>query len=261
VTALGAPSAKIVMLGFVEIHFHLLPGLDDGPHTLEEAVWLARTAASEGTRTIVATPHVNSVWAFDVSTLPERVRQVSERLRRGRVPIGVLGGGELAHHLVDRLSERQLDYMAQGPPGHRWLLLEAPLTGLDETFTAAADQLRQRGFGIVVAHPERSLANVQAGWRSIEHEVQAGSAMQVNAWSVAGLHGERARIDALNILRMTRRVAISSDAHGPHRVPSLRLAMDILTRLGHNSPRRLVSTVPQALLSNGLPGAAAELAA
>ena len=249
------------MVGFVEIHFHLLPGVDDGPQTLEEAVWLARTAASEGTRTIVATPHVNSVCALDVSTLPERVRQVSERLRRERVPIAVLGGGELAHDLVDRLSERQLERIAHGPRGHRWLLLEAPLTGLDETFTAAADELRQRGFGIVVAHPERSLANVQAGWRSIEHEVQVGSAMQVNAWSVAGLHGERARIEALHILRVTRRVVISSDAHGPHRVPSLRLALDVLTRLGHKSPRGLVSAVPAGLLSNGLPGAAVELAA
>ncbi|MGN6166648.1 MAG: CpsB/CapC family capsule biosynthesis tyrosine phosphatase, partial [Solirubrobacteraceae bacterium] len=128
-------------------------------------------------------------------------------------------------------------------------LLEAPFVGLDSTFTTAADELRQRGFGIVVAHPERSLANAQSGWRVIEHEVQMGSAMQVNAWSVVGLNGERARIEALRILRVSRYVAVSSDAHGSHRVPSLRLAVDVLTRLGHESPRRLTSTIPQALLA------------
>jgi protein-tyrosine phosphatase len=251
----------MVALRFVEIHFHLLPGVDDGPRTLEEAVWLARTAADEGTRTIVATPHVNSTFALDVNTLPERVQQVAERLSRERVPVRVLAGGELAHDVAGRLSQRQLESIAQGPREHRWVLLEAPFTGLDDAFTAAADELRQRGFGIVVAHPERSLANAQAGWRVIEREVTAGSAMQVNAWSVAGLHGERARMEALRVLRAAARVVVSSDAHGPHRVPSLRLAVDVLTRLGLNNPRRLMSTTPEALLTDGLPGAPAELAA
>lgn len=249
------------MLRFVEIHFHLLPGVDDGPRTLEETVWLARTAANEGTRTIVATPHVNSTFALDLNTLAERVQQVGERLRRERVPVQVLAGGELAHDVTNRLSQRQLESIAHGPSEHRWLLLEAPFSGLDETFAAVADELRQRGFGIVVAHPERSLANVQAGWRVIEREVALGSAMQVNAWSVAGLHGERARIEALRILRVARRVAVSSDAHGPDRVPSLRLAVDVLTRLGHKNPQRLTSTTPEALLTNGLPRALVGLAA
>lgn len=251
----------MVALRLVEIHFHLLPEVDDGPRTLEEAVWLARTAANEGTRTIVATPHVNSTFGLDVNTLSERVRQVADRLGSERVPVKVLAGGELAHDVADRLSQRQLESIAQGPPEHRWLLLEAPFSGLDETFAAVADELRQRGFGIVVAHPERSLANVQAGWRAIEHELAVGSAMQVNAWSVAGLHGERARIEALRILRVARRVIVASDAHGPHRAPSLRLAVDVLTRLGHKNPQCLTSTAPEALLTNGLPGAPVELAA
>jgi protein-tyrosine phosphatase len=251
----------MVALRFVEIHFHLLPGVDDGPRTLEEAVWLAQTAAYEGTHTIVTTPHVNSTFALDVDTLSERVRQVAERLRRERVPVRVLAGGELAHDVAGRLSQRQLESIAQGPLEHRWVLLEAPFSGLDDAFTAAADELRQRGFGIVVAHPERSLANAQAGWRVVEREIAAGSAMQVNAWSVAGLHGERARMEALRVLRAAARVVVSSDAHGPLRVPSLRLAVDVLTRLGLNNPRRLMSTTPEALLTDGLPRAPAELAA
>jgi protein-tyrosine phosphatase len=241
------------MSGFIELHFHLLPGVDDGPQTLEEAVWLARTAASEGTRTIVATPHVNSACAPDLSTLADRVRQVAERMRRERIPVSVLGGGELAHDVVGGLSQRQLECIAQGPAGHRWVLLEAPFGGLDDTFTAAADELRQRGLRILVAHPERSLARVRAGWHVLEREFQMGSAMQINAWSVAGLHGEGARIEALRILRTTRCVAVSSDAHGPHRAPSLRLAVDALARLGDKRPRRLTSAIPEALLTRGLP--------
>lgn len=159
---------------FVEIHFHLLPSVDDGPQTLEEAVWLARTAADEGTFTIVATPHVNSTFALDVTTVSGRVRQVAERLRRERIPVDVQAGGELAYDIVGHLSQNQLESIAQGPPKYRWLLLEAPFGGLDKAFRATADELRQRGFGIVVAHPERSLASVQAGWRVIECEIVIG---------------------------------------------------------------------------------------
>lgn len=262
VAALRRGSASILVPRFAEIHFHLLPGVDDGPATLDETAWLARTAASEGTRVIVATPHVNAVCALEVRTLPERVREVVRHLRRERIPVRVLHGGELAHGVIDRLSQGELECIAQGPLGHRWLLLEAPLRGFDETFTAAADELRRRGFGIVVAHPERSLAiGSRAGWHAIEHEIQAGSAMQVNAWSLAGLHGERARSEALRILRATRCVAVSSDAHGPHRAPSLQLAVDALAAIGERSPLRLVSAIPQKLLAEGLRAEPAPLAA
>lgn len=196
-----------------------------------------------------------------MSTVPERVRQVTEFLRRERIGVTLLAGGELAREVVDRLSQRELECVAQGPPGHRWLLLEAPLAGLDGTFTAAADELRQRGFGVVVAHPERALARCRAGWHAIEHELAASSAMQINAWSLAGLHGEHARAQALRVLRATQSVAVASDAHGPQRAPSLKLAMDALTGLGVRSPSRLTCAVPQALLAGGLPMASAALAA
>jgi protein-tyrosine phosphatase len=251
----------MLALRFAEIHFHLLPGVDDGPPTLEETACLARDAASEGTRTIVATPHVNTASGLDVSTIAERVRQVAGRLRRERIPVTVLAGGELAPNVVDRLSQRELECIAQGPPGRRWLLLEAPLTGINATFTAVADELRQRSFGIVVAHPERALAASRAGWHAIEHELRAGSAMQVNAWSVAGLNGARARTEALHVMRATRCVAVSSDAHGPGRAPSLRLAMDALAGLGERNPGRLTSAIPRKLLADGLPAGPVAVAA
>lgn len=249
------------MRASTEIHFHVLPGVDDGPRTLEEAVWLARTAAADGTQTIVATPHVNSYFQLDGDTLPGRLRELRERLRREHIHVAVLGGGELAPEMVPRLSAAQLEAIAQGPAGRRWLLLEAPLAGMDDSFSAAADEVRQRGFGVVVAHPERSLASLSAGWKALEREIRAGSAMQINAWSVAGLHGERTRIEALRVLETTPRVAVASDAHGPHRAPSLRLAVDALTRLGHRNPARLVSAIPGALVAKGLPVEPVALAA
>ena len=245
----------------MELHFHLLPGVDDGPSSIEESVELARIAAAEGTRTIVATPHVNMTVDLSVPSLPERVHEVAERLRRERVPVGVNCGGELSPERVWRLDQPELELIAQGPAGNRWLLLEAPLEGLDDRFTAAASELRARGFGIVVAHPERALAAGPSGWPIIQDELRAGAALQLNAWSLAGLNGEWVRAAAMRLLHATRLVAVSSDAHGPNRPPSLTLALDTLARLGEPDPRWFVGAVPRLLLERGLPGRSSAAAA
>lgn len=239
-------------MSFSEIHFHLLPEVDDGPSSIVETVELARLAAADGTTTIVATPHVNRLFDTDVSGLPERVRAVAEQLRRKRVPVRVLCGGELAPEMVERLSQTELNTIAQGPTGKRWLLLEAPLTGFNGLFAAAADELRARGFGIVVAHPERSLGAPQSHWRLLEREIRAGSAIQLTAWSLAGLNGEWARANSVRLLHAAPLVAVASDAHGPQRTPSLRLALDALSGLGVRNPARFIADVPHALLEQGL---------
>jgi protein-tyrosine phosphatase len=239
-------------VGYAELHFHLLPGVDDGPSSLEESLELARQAAAEGTRTIVATPHVNLTCTPDLDSLPARVQEIADELRRARIPIQVLCGGELAHDRALDLSHAELETIAQGPPGRRWVLLEAPLTGLQDDFTPVADELRARGFATVIAHPERSLSRFHSAWRVLEHEFDAGSAMQVNTWSLAGLYGERTRIDALRILQATRRVCVASDAHGPKRRPTLSLALDCLGASGLADAGRFVDAIPRALLGEGL---------
>lgn len=248
-------------LTIVEIHFHLLPGVDDGPSSIEASVELARVASKEGTRTIVATPHVNGYFPTDISGLPERRREVADRLRRERVPIDVLCGGELAPEVVGRLSQAELESIARGPRGRRWLLLEAPLGGLDRVFAGDAEELRERGFAVVVAHPERSLGALESGWQVLEQELRAGSALQLNAWSLAGLNGELARSNALRLLHATPLVVVASDAHGPPRMPSLRLALDVLAGIRERDPGRFVAAAPQALLQRGLPGRVPALAA
>ena len=248
-------------MSYAELHFHLLPGIDDGPPSLEASVELARAAAAEGTRTIVATPHVNQTCPNDVGELPGRVREVAERLRRERIPIEVRCGAELAPEMVAGLSPAKLETIAHGPAGSRWLLLEAPLTGADDGFSTAADKLRRQGFAIVVAHPERALSNPHIGWRALERELHAGSAVQINAWSVAGLYGDRIRLNAFRVLDAATRAVIASDAHGPERMPALGLGLDALAASGVRDPGRLAASVPRALLERGLPPPAAELAA
>src|SRR4051812_22853380 len=116
--------------GRAEIHFHILPGVDDGPATMEESLELARLAVRDGTRTVVATPHVREDFFTDVHELDWRVRELNARLRLEGIPLDVVQGGEVGPGMVSILDERGLQQVATGPPRARWILLEPPFTSL-----------------------------------------------------------------------------------------------------------------------------------
>lgn len=228
---------------------------------MDESVELAAAAAAEGTETIVTTPHVHPQFVTDPITLPERVREVAAKLLARRIRIDIRCGGELAQEMVPRLLQRELETIAHGPAGRQWLLLEAPLDGIDPAYTEAADELRDRGFAVVVAHPERALRWSDAGWETLEHELAAGSVVQINAWSVAGLYGEMVRATALWLLRTAPQAVVASDAHGGSRMPALGLALDALTAARVPDPERLLDAVPHGLLEHGLAVGSNSLAA
>src|SRR4051812_13311103 len=140
----------------VDLHFHLLPGVDDGPAEPADTIELAAQAAAQGTAIVVATPHVRADFFTDVPSLPDRVAEVRAALAGAGIALEVICGGELGHEMVGRLRQDELELIAQGPPQARWLLVETPFEGVTESFHAATAELRDRGFGVVIAHPERS---------------------------------------------------------------------------------------------------------
>jgi protein-tyrosine phosphatase len=238
-------------MSYADIHFHILPGVDDGPSSMDESIALAAAAIDDGTRVVVATPHVRTGFLTDVSELPDRLRELEERLARERIGLAVRRGAELGHEMVALLSQSELDSVAQGPPGGRWLLVETPFLGLGDEFTAATDELRDRGFAVVVAHPERARGSASAALR---HELEHGSVLQLNAWSLVGRHGPEAYERAHALLRAGSVGVIASDAHGGRRQPALTLAVAAAGQAGlrEHDARRLVGATPHRLLERGL---------
>jgi len=227
----------------IELHFHALHGLDDGPETLEESVELLRLAMLDGTDTVVATPHIRGDFVTDVSDLPARVRELSAAISGEGIAIDLRVGGELGHDMVGRLSLVELTLIAQGPAGARWLLVEAPWQPMGDDFHAATDELRDRGFGVMIAHPERSADAALDDSAGLRRELAAGSLAQVNAQSITGQHGSDARTAASRLLDSGLVSVVASDAHGPTRPPLLgevrrRLADD---RLTVGRPHRLLT--------------------
>ena len=242
-------------MDLVDLHFHLLPGVDDGPADLDDSLDLARAALHAGTGTVVATPHVRTdLGLTDTREIAERVRELRSALAAAGIPLAVACGGELGHEMAFRLSRDELDQLAQGPAGARWLLVETPFHGIGEDFHTATDELRALGFGVLVAHPERSADAALEGAAGLRRELAAGSQAQLNALSLTGGHGEDARRSAWELLHLGLIDVVASDAHGPSRPPALRMAHETLLDggLAHATAHALVATAPRALLARGM---------
>jgi protein-tyrosine phosphatase len=250
------PDADITLAdaGAAELHFHLLPGVDDGPEELADSIELARAAVVDGTSIVVATPHVRPGGGVEPLALPGLVAELRARLAAEGVPLEVHCGGELSHELVGVLGQHELQAIAHGRPGARWLLLEAPFEGIGEDFHTAAAELRDRGFGVLIAHPERSADALLDGGAGLARELAAGSLAQLNAMSLVGSYGREVQTAARELIASGRAAVIASDAHGPTRPPALRLARSALLALG--SPPQLADDLtlwaPRRLLALGM---------
>jgi len=215
---------------------------------------MAAVAAADGTGTVLATPHVRSDFVTDVSILPELVAELREALASADVEVEVHCSGELGHELVGRLGQGELETIAAGPPGRRWLLVEAPFDGLGEGFTAATGELRARGFGVVIAHPERSPGVLEGRGGALAREIQRGSLLQVNQWSLTGGHGAEAEAAGLALLRQGRVAVLASDSHPGWRRPTLSVGVAAARGAGLDagSAALLVTDRPARLVREGM---------
>jgi protein-tyrosine phosphatase len=239
----------------VDLHFHLLPGVDDGPADLDESLDLARAALRAGTGTVVATPHVRpDLGLTDAREILERVRELRTALAAAGLPLEITCGGELGHDMAFELTREELDLLAQGPRGSRWLLVETPFHGIGEDFHAATAALRALGFGVLVAHPERSADAELDGARGLRSELAAGSLAQLNAQSLTGEHGDEARRAAWGLIDDGLATVVASDAHGPTRPPALAAARGALLEGGVPAAKAaaLTDAGPRQLLARGI---------
>jgi protein-tyrosine phosphatase len=246
-----------------DLHFHLLHGVDDGPADLADSLELARAALRDGSSTVVATPHVRGDFVTDVPGLTARMHELRAAIAHQGLPLRVLSGGELGHDLVPSLDQRAIESLAQGPPEGRWVLLEAPWDGYDEAFHAAAGELRERGFAVVIAHPERSGDAELDDAAGLRRELAAGSRAQLNAQSLSGGHGPAAERAAFRLIAQGLVTMVASDAHGPTRPPSLCAAFRRLVQQGISpaAARVLTHGAPRQLLARGVSQAAGPVAA
>jgi protein-tyrosine phosphatase len=230
----------------IDLHAHILPGVDDGVATLEEARALARRAAGDGVRAIAATPHVRWDYPTSAETMERGVAELRRDFAAQAIPVEILLGGELDLEQVMTLPTDELRRFTLAGSG-RYLLVEFPYAEWPLALEPAVLALAHAGITPVLAHPERN-AHVQDRPERIQAAVEAGALVQVTAASLDGRSGRRTRAAAVRLLELRLVHVLASDAHGPE-VREAGLAAAAAAVGDRELARFLTSEAPAAIVA------------
>jgi protein-tyrosine phosphatase len=140
----------------IDLHCHILPGVDDGALDLRDSAGMARQAAADGIEAICATPHIRHDHDVRIHEVAGRIATLNAALRDEGIEVVVLQGGEVAETAVEDLSEEELSQVTLG--SGRWVLLEPAPGPLTDSLTRRVEHLAERGHRALIAHPERHLS-------------------------------------------------------------------------------------------------------
>jgi protein-tyrosine phosphatase len=204
----------------IDLHCHVLPGVDDGPATVDEAIALVRAARADGITTIAATPHVD--WNYldvDSALIRAAVRDLQARVAAVGLDVRIVIGAEVAATRAADLDDAELRALTLG--GGPWLLLECPMNQTQTPgFPGIARLMARRGHRILLAHPERSPAFLRAP-ELLDELVGEGMLAQVTAGALAGRYGRIVRDLASRLVDAGTAHVVATDAHGGHRPPRI----------------------------------------
>jgi protein-tyrosine phosphatase len=200
----------------IDLHCHVLPAVDDGPATVQDAIDLARGAQADGITTIAATPHVDlSHPDLDARSIRSAVALLQDRLDTAGVNVRLVPGAEAAAGRAAELDDSELHELTLGSGG--WLLLECPLSPtLTPGFTGTARRLAHRGHRLLLAHPERCPIFLRSP-EALDELVAMGMLAQVTAGALTGRFGRTVREAAMQLLDRGSVHVVASDGHGRSR--------------------------------------------
>lgn len=233
----------------IDLHAHVLPGVDDGPASWHEAVELVQLAAADGITAIVATSHMmpDGAFANHRQTLLPMVSELKHHLRRLGIDVEIYPGGEvyMSPDVMARLERGEL--LTYGDAG-RYMLLEMPASEVPAYAERIVSDLRHMGITPIIAHPERNAAIAQKPQR-VKPLVDAGALLQVNVGSLRWRHATR---EAAKYLLTHGYVHfLATDCHGVYtRRPKLSRYVELVGQwIGAEAADKLVRANPAAVLA------------
>jgi protein-tyrosine phosphatase len=229
----------------IDIHSHILPGLDDGSPNLEESVAMVRMAAESGTTDMVASPHADIEYAFDPDVVESRI---AELLEASEGVVRIHYGCDF-HLYFDNVQDA-LENPTRYSINHKnYVLVELSELMAFKTAEDVLERMRSAGMAVIVTHPERN-GLLQRHIDKLESWVAAGSYVQLTAQSLFGRFGKTARSFSEELLRRGLVHFVASDAHDTRlRPPRLDEAYAWIAReYGEATAERLLVTNPAAVL-------------
>jgi len=240
---------------FIDIHSHILPGVDDGSQNAETSVQMAIIAQNSGTRSLVCTKHTDMtepVSLEDGRIIHFGVQWLREELQRERIPLEVLPGMEIM--ASEDIRSKIREGLLFGINHSRYFLVEFPFDAPVDYITFVLDEMRSlNGVVPVIAHPERYYC-VQEMPEQIYYWVMDGCLTQCNRASFEGKFGNREEVTALRLLDANLVTCIASDAHSSHqRTPRLDSGFrQIASRYGEWAADILMREHPERMIRDEL---------
>jgi protein-tyrosine phosphatase len=229
----------------IDLHTHILPGLDDGSSDIDESLAMAQVAYEDGIHTIVATPHVlPGAFNNDKNKILSAVAGLNQTLKEQDIAVDILPGAEyyLESDLPLKLSQGEL--LTINDNG-RYLLVELPSAFIPEYTLQILYEIQLQGVTPIIAHPERNAGFIRRP-TTLQELISRGVLAQATSASITGLFGKRVKQTAYSFLKQGLVHLVSSDAHSANgRAPLLSQARkEIEQHLGSNLARQLVIQNP-----------------
>lgn len=233
----------------IDLHAHILPGVDDGARDLDESLAMARLSVAGGVSGMVATVHSAEALALGLTSdvMGRRAGELQSWLRDRGVDLAIYPGSEV---FADSDSLRRVrDGSLATLNGSRYVLVEAPMTSLPAYFDRLLFDFQAAGYVPVVAHPERN-AGILKRPDTMRDWAARGVLNQVTAGSIVGDYGRRAQHLARVAIQQRWAHVVASDAHGAVVRPPLmaKARADVAALVGAAEAERLFHGVPQSIV-------------
>lgn len=230
----------------IDVHCHILPGIDDGPTDISESIEMAAMAARDGIETIVATPHVKD-RIYPAEIIQSKVEELNSRLAEQKIPVKILRGADVNALLAPSLLK---DYTINGTNN---ILYEFPHGYLPKNSGEILFNAIVAGLQPIITHPERN-GSVLKDPKLLIELMRVNPLVQITAGSLTGYFGPEAQECAFYLLKKGVVHIIASDAHSiygrrPVLSEGLKIAGEII---GPEKALKLVKTNPQAVVT-GMP--------
>ncbi|WP_134685853.1 tyrosine-protein phosphatase [Brevibacillus migulae] len=236
----------------IDIHSHILPGLDDGARSVEEAVAMARNAWLDGITDMIVTPHTHDgIYHNSLAQIREAVEQLQQVLSSRGIPLTLHVGAEIHIHL-ELVENLQTALLATLCDQYKYVLLELPSYQLPRFTDKLIEELLKKGVTPIIAHPERlevlcNQPQLLARW------IAKGAVAQVTADSLTGKMGKSTKRVSEAMVKNRLVHLLASDAHhATHRRAELSAAFSVLTELLSKEEAALFHENAKAVL-RGLP--------